>query len=207
MEILEKMFGGAGRVKIMRLFLYNPTSIYSKDDVSDRARVSIKNVLGELSHFEKMELIKRKSFYKEELKKEKNGTEKVIKIKTFGWELNPDFPYLLPLQSLLINPDMIKHDSILKKITNAGKIKLLILSGIFIQDPQSRVDLLIVGDRLKRGTLENILKNIEAEIGKELRYAVFETEDYKYRLSVYDKLLHDILDYPHEKILDRIGLK
>ncbi len=207
MEILEKMFGGAGRVKIMRLFLYNPTTTYSREDVSDRSRVSFKSVLSELSHFEKMELIKRKFFFKEEIVTDKNGTEKIIRNKMQGWELNAEFPYLLPLQGLLINPDMIKHDSILKKITSAGKIRLLILSGIFIQDPTSRVDLLIVGDRLKRGTLENILKNIEAEIGKELRYAVFETDDYKYRLSVYDKLLHDILDYPHEKILDRIGLK
>ena len=82
-------------------------------------------------------------------------------------------------------------------------MSLLLAAGIFINDPKSRLDLLIVGDRLKKGILEKIVKSIEADIGKELSYAVFDNADYVYRLSMYDKLVRDVLDFPHEVIIDK----
>ena len=63
------------------------------------------------------------------------------------------------------------------------------------------MDLLIVGDKLKRGKIEEGIKKIEAEIGIELVYAVFETKEFIYRLNMYDKLVRDVLDYPHQVIL------
>jgi len=66
--------------------------------------------------------------------------------------------------------------------------------------------MLVVGDHLRRSTLENYMRSLEAEIGKELRYAAFETSEFNYRLGMYDKLVRDILDYPHRTVLDRIGL-
>jgi hypothetical protein len=65
---------------------------------------------------------------------------------------------------------------------------------------------LVVGDNIKRGKLENVMKTLESEIGKELKYAYFGTEDFKYRLSMCDKLIRDILDYPHKKILNKLGI-
>ena len=71
---------------------------------------------------------------------------------------------------------------------------------------EREVDLLVVGDNLRKGTIENIVKTIESEIGREIRYAFFETADFQYRLGIYDKLIRDILDFPHEKILDKLGI-
>ena len=51
-----------------------------------------------------------------------------------------------------------------------------------------------------------MIEGLEAEIGKELRYAAFETGEFNYRLGMYDKLVRDILDYPHTVVLDRLGL-
>jgi len=85
-------------------------------------------------------------------------------------------------------------------------MKLVIVSGIFTQSNDSRVDLLVVGDNLKKSVLDNTIKTIEAEIGKEIRFAVFETPDFRYRLGLYDKLIRDILDFPHEKIVNRLGV-
>jgi hypothetical protein len=34
--------------------------------------------------------------------------------------------------------------------------------------------------------------------------ALFDTEEFMYRLKMYDKLLRDVLDYPHEKIVNKI---
>ena len=67
--------------------------------------------------------------------------------------------------------------------------------------------MLVVGDNLRRSQLDRIIKNMEAEIGKELNFASFETADFQYRLGMYDKLVRDILDYPHQKLVDKLGLK
>jgi len=63
-----------------------------------------------------------------------------------------------------------------------------------------------VGDHLKQAKLLSIMSSIEALLGKELRYAAFETVDFRYRLSIYDKLIKDILDYQHKKILNKLGI-
>ena len=51
------------------------------------------------------------------------------------------------------------------------------------------------------------MSSIEAELGKELRYAVFETPDFQYRLGIYDKLIRDIFDSEHQKIIDKLGIE
>ena len=54
---------------------------------------------------------------------------------------------------------------------------------------------------MKRGRIEGGIRKLEAEIGMELAYTVFDTKEFIYRLNMYDKLVRDILDYPHEVIL------
>jgi hypothetical protein len=121
--------------------------------------------------------------------------------------LDPNFEYLLPLQNLLINTRPLRPNEILKRLSNVGKLKMVVVAGVFIQNPDSRVDMLVVGDNLKRGSIDRIVKTMEAEIGKELNFASFETADFHYRLGMYDKLIRDILDFPHQKLLDRLNLK
>jgi hypothetical protein len=78
----------------------------------------------------------------------------------------------------------------------------MVVSGVFIGDDKSRVDILLVGDKLKKNILQQVIKGLEAEIGKELDYVVFDTNEFKYRLDMYDKLVCDILDLPHESLID-----
>lgn len=202
MKILEKMFGSAARVKIMRLFLFNPEKVYDGEEVSIRAKVKRQSTARELASFQKMGLLVRKSGWRILHPKSKKAQAK--KKKFSGWALNSAFPYLLPLQSLLINLSTIKDEYLIERLSSGGKPKLIILAGIFIEDPESRVDILVVGDKLKKKAIETVVKSLEAEIGKELRYAAFDTADFKYRLNMYDKLVRDILDYPHKKILNKL---
>ena len=58
-----------------------------------------------------------------------------------------------------------------------------------------------------RRSVGSAVHMIEAEIGRELRYAAFTTEEFRYRVGVYDRLIRDAFDYPHRTILDKIGLK
>lgn len=206
MDILEKLFGSKEKVKIMRLFLFNPEQGFDIIDISKKTKSGQKEVRREISELDKVGLIKKRIFFKD-INKEGDGKIEIIKKKTSGWILDRAFPYLLELQGLLINAQLIRHGEILNRLSNVGKLKAVIVSGVFIQDWDSRVDLLIVGDGLKKNSVESAIKTIESEIGREINYAAFETSDFLYRFGICDKLIRDILDYPHEKILDKIGIR
>ncbi len=198
MEILGKLLGGIPRVKIMRLFLLNPEDGFEAADVTDRCRISAPHSRRALTQLSGMDLITKKTFIKEV---EQGRTGKVVKKRVQGWFLNPLFPYINELKQLLVEGEFFKHSELAKRFKPAGRIQLLVISGIFIQDSESRLDLLIVGDNLKKNIIQKTVNVLESELGKELAYAVFETSDFKYRVSMYDKLLRDVFDFPHEPLI------
>jgi hypothetical protein len=193
MEILAKLFGGQARVRMMRLFLLNEDS-FEIEDIVSRSRISKQNVRKELNALSSLGFIKSKTITKEGSR----GAKK----KVLAWFLNQSFPYLSSIKDLLIDPSLLMQDDLIQKFKPIGKIKLMIISGVFIGDKESRVDLLIVGDKLKKNILQQIIKGLEADIGKELNYVVFDSQEFRYRLDMYDKLICDIIESSHEKLID-----
>ena len=204
METLGKLFGSADRVKIMRLFLSNSETMFDASDVISRSKVSKKNLSREMRILESAGFVKGKSFFKEFQKKV--GTKmKTTKKRVSGWQLDASYEHVKALRTLLVENSSFEHRDLLTRFKPLGKFKLIVVAGIFIKNPDSRLDLLIVGDALKKGPIENAIRLIESEIGRELVYTMFTTDDFLYRLNMQDKLVRDILDYPHEKILDLTG--
>jgi len=185
-QSVAHIFGGEAKVKIMRLFIFNPTSIFSAREVALKAKVSSERTRKELSTLIKSGLIKKRG-------------------KNFA--LNRGYRYLSAIGNFLIDANPLSEKEIARRILSTGNIKLILTSGVFLHNPDSRVDILVVGDHIKQGKLLAVMSGIEAELGKELRYAVFETPDFQYRLGIYDKLIRDILDSQHEMIIDKFGLE
>lgn len=179
MEILGKIMGSGARVKIMRLFLLNKSNTFLVKDIAKRSRVNSHIVRHELKFLSSVGFIK------------KRGTD---------WMFNASFKYAREIESLLITTDTLDKEAIADNFKKAGRVKLLIVSGIFIKNKDSRVDVLIVGDKMRKSYIEEGMRKMEAEIGTELSYAVFDTKEFVYRLNMYDKLIRDILDFPHEVI-------
>lgn len=188
MDILEKVFGSASKVKIMRLFLFNEEEVFNLGSIAKRTKIKKDIVRKELNRLEKIGLVKRRSVKKKP-----------------AWILNTKFIYIKPLKEFLIEVGPIKHKDVADRLKKAGPVKLIVVSGVFMHDPESRVDILVVGDKLSKRSVESVIHTMEAEIGKELTYAIFDTDEFEYRLGMYDKLLRDILDYPHQKIVNKFG--
>jgi len=194
METLSKLFGGQARVRIMRLFLLNSESNFEIEEIVSRSRVMKNNTRKEINILATMNFIKQKVITKDGY----HG----IKKKVVVWSLNPLFQYLEPMREILVDPSLLIQENLPERFKQVGKIKLMIVSGVFIGNSKSRADVLIVGDKLKKNVLQQVIKSLEAEIGKELDYVVFDTEEFKYRIDMYDKLICDIIDLPHEKLID-----
>lgn len=184
MTILEKIFGGTSRIKLMRLFLFNSGLAFTSKEVSARAKISQAKARSELNFLSTIEMIKKKP----------NAT----------WVLNENFLYIVEFKRLLLKTSLITPQEIIKKLSKVCKVKMIILTGLFTEHWESGLDIMVVGDRYKEGTVQNVMAQIEAEVGREIRYSILETDDFKYRHGIRDRLVRDVIDYPHNVIFDRL---
>lgn len=190
MEILGKLFGSESRVKILRLFLFNQGEAFSAEEIAERSKANLYATKHELKLLRKIGFIKRKTGKKH-----------------LQWTIDERFAYISPIQKLLLDTVFMSDEEIHRRFSGSGKLKLVIVSGVFVQDLESRLDLLIAGDHLKKHMVENAVKGIEAEIGKELTYAAFDVQELNYRLGMCDRLLRDVMESPHRALLDKIGFE
>lgn len=175
-------------------------------EITARTKCAHDSVRRELSVLIRADLIKRRTLSKD-MAMTSHGKMVTKKIKGVGFSLNTSFPYLAALKNLLTVATLHADEALAKRFSNTGKIKFFVASGVFIQNWDARVDLLIVGDELDQNRIEAVIKNIESEIGKEISYSAFTTQDFEYRYGIHDRLVRDILDYPHVTLIDRLGIE
>lgn len=197
MEALGKLFGSLARVKVMKLFLFNDEAFFERKDVAKRCKISSSVALQELNLLTKTGLLKKKAFTKNTPKKKK----------VQGFILNKEFSFLDPLQNLVMHSAPMQNKEISRRLSGIGKIKAVIVSGVFIQNPESRLDILVVGDDVSPNRLKTVIGNMESEIGRELRFALLDTADFKYRQGVCDRLVRDVFEYPHKIVVDKVGIE
>ncbi|MCD5384487.1 MAG: hypothetical protein LRZ97_01055 [Candidatus Pacebacteria bacterium] len=202
---LTKLFGSAGRIKIMRLFLANSEECLQVPDIVRQTKTLRATVIKEVKLLEQAGFLNKAKCKVEEIKKLKSGNKTIKKIKP-GFKLEQNFEYLQAMRSLLTQVSGDQSGDLSKRMRKTGRIKVLLVAGVFLQDATGRVDVLIVGDVIKHRQLESVIRATEAELGQSLRYAVFSTNEFKYRLDMRDKLICDILDMPHKKLLNRMGI-
>lgn len=194
MDTLEKILGSAYKAKVMKLFLFNPTLVFDSKTVAQKIKAREKEVRKELFLLQKINFLKTKEC--------RNASGRKVN----GWTINTSFKYIDAVRDFLLRVSPFTSESLVRKLGESGRIKLVVIAGVFLNDFETRVDLLVVGDKIKKNIFEKTMKEIESEMGREIQYALLESADFEYRLGVGDKLIRDIFDYPHEVISNKIGL-
>ncbi len=205
MDILSTLFGTELRVKMMRLFIFNPAGVFDFEQIQEKMSVKPRELKDEIVFLKKIGLTKESKVTKlQTIKKGKKITSK--KAKVSAWTLNQKFSYMEALTDFLVRTHTVENRAIIKKLERAGKIKAVLVSGIFTRNAEARLDMFVVGDNIKGASMDRIVKSIEADMGKDIRYAVLSAPDFAYRKSMNDKLVRDVLDFPHRVLVDRIGI-
>lgn len=189
MERLGRLLGGKDRLKMLRLFVFNQEAAFTLGQISERTKLSKEAVRRELTDLLAAGLLR---------KKKGKGPA--------AYHVDPRFEYLAPLTIFVRDTTSVSSERIIAACKKAGNLKMVALSGFFTGILEPQVDLLVVGDNLDERALLISVRALEAELGREIRYASFPTPDFRYRLGVYDRLLRDVFDYPHRVLVDRIGL-
>lgn len=205
-EVLERLFGSSARIKIIRLFLMNPDEIFTQKSISRKCKIKNNVAKREIALLKNIDLIKQKSEKIDNIIKLKNGKIKNKKKKIQGLKLNELSSLVYPLKKLIVNSVLIDKEKILKSLKSLGKMQVVIFSGFFIDSDESKVDLFIVGDGVSKAVIERLLRKIELKSGREIVYSLFDTKDFLYRFAMNDHFIRDVLDYPHEKVLNKLNI-
>jgi hypothetical protein len=207
--ILEKLFESQPKVRLMRLFLRNPNTNFTIEDVLRGTGLKRAAALSEISKLVKLGFLKSKNTDLVISRVSGNGKTKKLRmrsVRTRIYHADPAFEFFRELRDLILRQVPESRHRIIQRLRKIGKIKLAIATGAFINSDDARVDLLVVGEKIKRAKLESLLHQWEANTGRELTYALMTTEEFKYRIDMFDRFVRDILESPHDKLINVLNI-
>ena len=185
---LEILFESKARLKILKYLYRNYPSGYFYDEI--------------VKHTQENSLVIRK-----EVKRLMDIG--LIDKKNNSYTLNAKFEYFSELRDLVLKSSPSDKHDLIERIHKLGKIRVAIISGIFLDkelnDPLA-VDLFLVHDYLDKSKLAQFLKNMETEIGTEVRFATMDKEEFKYRMAMFDRFVRVLFEGPHEKLINKLGI-
>lgn len=125
--------------------------------------------------------------------------------------LNSNFEFFTELKSLIMKSSPAEKNKMIRKIYGLGRIKLALISGVFLNNEKgsydnSVADLFIVGDDINKDKLRIFLRALEAEVGREIKLSIMDKEEFDYRYGMFDRFVRVLLEGPHEKIINKLGL-
>lgn len=158
--------------------------------------------------------MKKKSPKKKARVIKKKKTPKVLKpVKDrVAYGLNSNFEFFPELRELILKSSPAEKDKMTKRILTLGRVKLAIISGVFLNHPDelntfnSKTDLFIVGDDIDKRRLKLFLRSLEAEVGKEIRFGIMERDEFEYRFNMFDRFVRVLIEAPHEKLINKLGI-
>jgi DNA-binding transcriptional regulator YhcF (GntR family) len=221
--MLSNLFGSKARVKILKIFLLNSEEKYYIRQLARDLKLQVNSVRRELENLEKFGIlisgavIKRGEGTAESLAQggklsSSKMTGRISVIKNISekhekkyYKANTNFILFKEVKSLIIKAQVLYGEDFFNKLKKAGNIKLLVLTGKFVDEPLSPVDLLIVG-RASRTKLSRLIKELEKELGREVNFTLMSLREFKYRRDITDVFLYGILEGKKIIAVDEIGV-
>ncbi len=187
---LEKLFESPAKVQTMKLFFRNPETNFLLKEAAKIMKMNLDLAKKQIKRLEKIGLLK---------------TRQVSSRKQL-FSINPNFDFFNELRELILKSSPVSKDKMLKAIRGLGKIKLVLLSGLFTGNDMARADLLVIGNSINQRKLTGFIKNLEAEAGTDINCVVMTTEEFKYRYDMYDRFVRDLLSEKSELLINRLGV-
>ncbi len=203
MELLSRLLGSAERVKMMRFFLHHKDAVVSLSELSEKTKSKSLLVKKELTLLLSIGFIeKKRTRTVVTVGTAKKAVSKVKEVS--GYTLDTRFPHVAALEELLFDFQSIDKKDLIARFKALGRIKLFLLTGVFLGDEKARVDMFIVGEGIKKPKVEKLFEALSAELGRDIVYSLMDVEEYDYRYKMYDKFVRDIVEARREVLIDKL---
>lgn len=230
--MIEQLFGSKTRVKLLRLFFSNPNRSFYVREITRIVDEQINSVRRELANLLSLGIITSDSsnnklyyeveqkyeYYKalhsmfselEKVEPEKTETKTITKKSTTksvskSTDKSSDKDVVVeetkivetePASTVVELPEA-------RHWVKAGNIVGIAYSGVYTRDESANVDILIIGNAVV-SKIESVVSELEKEKNRELRYAVIEPAEWKYRQQVRDKFWLQFMSAKKQIVLDK----
>ena len=203
-DFLASFMSSHNRSRALRVFVLNPEEVFTLGQLAKRSGVSPRSLAREIKTLEKLHIIEKG---KASISLA-NGSKRRItgKQRIPTWTVNQDFKYFRAISAFVREVSPIRYDQLVGALKKTGRVSAVILSGNFMGDATRPADLIVAADLLNERKLAIAIRALEPAVGREIRYAAFSTPEFRYRLTIQDRLLRDTLDFPHLVLLDKTRL-
>lgn len=183
--MLKRLFTSNTRIKLLTIFLMNQDEEYFIRELTRKLNEQINSIRRELDNLKKLGILKTKA---------KNRKKYYC--------VNKNFLFLDELKGIIIKA-LTSNKTIADDIEKMGDIKVLVLSGVFIEKPTTTVDMLIVGN-IDRNKLTEYI-NGDLRTRRPVKLTIMNESDYLYRLSCKDKFINDIItDVENQTLINKL---
>jgi predicted nucleotidyltransferase len=178
--MLKKLFGSKVRIKILKLFVFNPTKEYFTREIERFIKASFEPMRQELIQLESLGLLKSRV----------SGKQKYYSLNT-AHTLYPEIK------------SMILKTVGLGNLLNAAikERKDIILSFIYgsvaknIENPESDIDIFVVGN-ISSKNLQEVVSNIESDTKREINPTVYSPEELKEKYKKKNRFISSLIKGP-----------
>ena len=178
--MLSSLFGSPARVKILSAFLTKPDEKYYLRQLARDLELQVNSVRREIINLEDIGLIIPV-----------DGETKAKEKKYYT--INKGFLLFPEMKALFIKSQVLSTKEFAENVQKLYTPKLLILAGFFVEDNNSKTDILIVGKISKEKFIKTV-RDLEVMIGREVNYTIMEEKEYLYRREVLDIFLNKIME-------------
>jgi hypothetical protein len=190
--MIEQLFGSKTRVKLLRLFYGNPNRSFYVREITRKIDEQINSVRRELSNLLTIGII----------------NSDTVNNRLY-YEVDQKFEFYVPLLAIFGGKPSASSEG-KRSVTPAGaadlktlgNVELALYTGQFTRDESSGVDLLIVGN-INPNKAQKFVSELEAKEGKEIRYAVFSLEDFRYREQIKDRFVMTVKTAKKQVLVDK----
>lgn len=207
--MIEQLFGSKTRVKLLQLFMSNPNRSFYVREITRKIDEQINSVRRELANLLSIGIISSD-----------NTNNRLY------YEVDQKFEYYNPLaemfggkvaqpkvaakkgadkKEVVVTESTVVSNPLTEEFKKAGHLKCLILTGQFTRDDMAGVDLVVIGD-MNSSKVENTVTELEASEGKQIQYAVFTVDEYKYRRQINDRFVSNLIVAKKQVLYDEDNL-
>lgn len=202
--MFEQLFGSKTRVKLLQLFYSNPNRSFYVREITRKIDEQINSVRRELSNLLSIGIIVSDA----------NNNR-------LYYEVNQEYEHYQAFSMIFSGPAVSKtkkskkagekeekpvitegapEHPLAKAVRTTGHVELLVLTGQFTRDDRSGIDVLIVGDT-NQAKVDRFIEDLQNSEGKELRYAVMTSSNYRYRVQINDRFINNVINSKKQVII------